>query len=132
MLYKKKWPLFIFLMPGLLFLLIFLYIPFVENIKNSFYDMSSVVRMPGQEWEFIGFYFVILLTGLAVTGALKVFDLPWVLSPNGAPQGLTHFLGAYMYQTAYGLNNYDYVSTQALLIVVLGVVVSKGVGWMQH
>lgn len=132
MLYKKKWPLFIFLVPGLLFLLIFLYIPFVENIKNSFYDMSSVVRMPGQEWEFIGFYFVILLTGLAVTGALKVFDLPWVLSPNGAPQGLTHFLGAYMYQTAYGLNNYDYVSTQALLIVVLGVVVSKGVGWMQH
>ncbi len=132
MLYKKKWPLFIFLMPGLLFLLIFLYIPFVENIKNSFYDMSSVVRMPGQEWEFIGFYFVILLTGLAVTGALKVFDLPWVLSPNGAPQGLTHFLGTYMYQTAYGLNNYDYVSTQALLIVVLGVVVSKGVGWMQH
>ena len=33
-----------------------------------------------------------------------------------------------MYQTAYGLNNYDYASTQALLIVVLGVVVSKGVG----
>lgn len=34
-----------------------------------------------------------------------------------------------MYQTAYGLNNYDYASTQALLIVVLGVVVSKGVGF---
>ena len=67
---------------------------------------------------------------LAVTGALKVFDLPWVLAPNGAPQGLTHFLGTYMYQTAYGLNNYDYASTQALLIVVLGVVVSKGVGWL--
>ena len=284
MLYKKKWPLFLFLVPGLLFLLIFLYIPFVENIKNSFYDMASVVAMPGQElkfigfdnykrlltdpdvrsalvntlkmmvltvifevgiafvlavmvsqvkklqqlfrtvyffpvvisataigllfklfynynggmlnqilehfgqepvlwlgpdlafimiciptlWSYIGFYFVILLTGLAdipddiyeaasidgcskfkqvfyitlpslkpvfftsvtlaVTGALKVFDLPWVLAPNGAPQGLTHFLGTYMYQTAYGLNNYDYASTQALLIVVLGVVVSKGVG----
>lgn len=121
-------------------------------------------------WSYIGFYFVILLTGLsdisddiyeaasidgcgkfmqvfyitlpclkpvfftcvtlAVTGALKVFDLPWVLAPNGAPQGLTHFLGTYMYQTAYGLNNYDYASTQALLIVVLGVVVSKGVGWL--
>ena len=121
-------------------------------------------------WSYIGFYFVILLTGLsdipddiyeaasidgcskfkqvfyitlpslkpvfftsvtlAVTGALKVFDLPWVLAPNGAPQGLTHFLGTYMYQTAYGLNNYDYASTQALLIVVLGVVVSKGVGML--
>ncbi len=286
MLYKKKWPLIFFLVPGLLFLLVFLYIPFVENIKNSFYDMASVVKMPGQDfdfigldnykrlftdadirmafintvkmmvltvifevgiafvlavmvsqikklqqffrtvyffpvvisataigllfklfynynggmlnqileyfgkepvlwlspetafimiciptlWSYIGFYFVILLTGLsdipeeiyeaasidgcgkfmqvfyitlpslkpvfftsvtlAVTGALKVFDLPWVLAPNGAPQGVTHFLGTYMYQTAYGLNNYDYASTQALLIVVLGVLVSKGVGWL--
>jgi len=284
MLYKKKWPVLLFLVPGLMFLLVFLYIPFVENIKNSFFDMASVVKMPGQEfdfigldnykrlftdpdvrvaivntmkmmvltvifevgiafvlavmvsqvkklqqffrtvyffpvvisataigllfklfynynggmlnqileslgkepvlwlgpdtafamvciptlWSYIGFYFVILLTGLsdisddiyeaasidgcgrfkqvfyitlpclkpvfftsvtlAVTGALKVFDLPWVLAPNGAPQGLTHFLGTYMYQTAYGLNNYDYASTQALLIVVLGVLVSKGVG----
>ena len=121
-------------------------------------------------WSYIGFYFIILLTGLsdisddiyeaasidgcsrfkqvfyitlpclkpvfftcvtlAVTGALKVFDLPWVLAPNGAPQGVTHFLGTYMYQTAYGLNNYDYASTQALLIVVLGVLVSKGVGFL--
>ena len=55
MLYKKKWPLFLFLVPGLLFLLIFLYIPFVENIKNSFYDMASVVKMPGQDFKFIGF-----------------------------------------------------------------------------
>ena len=284
MLYRKKWPAIFFLVPGLLFLLVFLYIPFVENIKNSFFDMASVVRMQGQEfdfiglenykklftdpdvgiamkntmkmmvltvifevgiafvlavmvsqvkklqqffrtvyffpvvisataigllfklfynynggmfnqilerlgkepvlwlgpdtaftmiaiptlWSYIGFYFVILLTGLsdisddiyeaasidgcskfmqvfyitlpclkpvfftcvtlAVTGALKVFDLPWVLAPNGAPQGLTHFLGTYRYQTAYGLNNYDYASTQALLIVVLGVVISRGVG----
>lgn len=54
MLYKKKLPLFLFLVPGLLFLLVFLYIPFVENIKNSFYEMASVVKMPGQEFEFIG------------------------------------------------------------------------------
>lgn len=254
MLYKKKWPLVVFLVPGLLFMLVFLYIPFVQNIKNSFYDMTAIIEMPGTEWKFIGFenykklftdpdvrtalinslkmmvltvifevgiafvlavmvsqikklqqlfrtvyffpvvisataigllfklfynynggmlnqilesigakpvnwlspslafimvciptlwsyigfYFVILLTGLsdipddiyeaasidgcsrfkqvfyitlpmmkpvfftsvtlAVTGALKVFDLPWVMVPNGAPQGLTHFLGTYMYQ----------------------------------
>ena len=54
MLYKKKWPLFLFLVPGLLFLLVFLYIPFVENIRNSFFDMASVVKMPGQEFDFIG------------------------------------------------------------------------------
>ncbi|NMA65066.1 MAG: sugar ABC transporter permease, partial [Clostridiaceae bacterium] len=88
-------------------------------------------------WQYVGFYFVILLTGLngipqdifeyalldgvtgikktlyislpliwdvvkvclilAITGSLKVFDLPWVVAPNGAPKGLTHFLGTYMY-----------------------------------
>lgn len=41
MLYKKKWPLVVFLVPGLLFMLVFLYIPFVQNIKNSFYDMTA-------------------------------------------------------------------------------------------
>jgi len=281
MLYKKKSPLIIFMIPGLLFLLIFMYIPFFENIRNSFYDMTSIVRMPGSEWKYlgienykklftdkdlmvaimnsfkmmfltvlfevgigfvlavmvmnikkgqqifrtvfffpivisataigllfklfynynggmlnqilagfgvepvnwlkpelafimvsiptlwsyVGFYFVILLTGLsdisddiyeaaeidgcskfaqvgyitiplmksviatcitlAVTGALKIFDLPWVIVPNGAPQGLTHFLGTYMYQVTFGMNNYDYGSVLAIIIVVMGVLVSK-------
>ena len=53
MLYKKKWPLVVFLVPGLLFMLIFLYIPFVQNIKNSFYDMTAIIEMPGTEWKFI-------------------------------------------------------------------------------
>ena len=44
MLYKKKWPLVVFLVPGLLFMLVFLYIPFVQNIKNSFYDMTQSSR----------------------------------------------------------------------------------------
>ncbi len=281
MLYKRRWPLLIFLVPGLLFMFIFLYVPFIENIKNSFYDMTAIVEMPGTKWKFIGlrnyrklitdpdvgtalfnslkmmvltilfevgiafilavlvsqvkklqqlfrtlyffpvvisatalgllfklfynynggmlnqileyfgkepvnwlstelaftmiciptlwsyigFYFVILLTGLsdisddlyeaaaidgcnrfkqvfyitlpmmkpvfftsvtlAVTGALKVFDLPWVMVPNGAPQGVTHFLGTYMYQTTFSLSNFDYGSTLAILIVVLGIVVSR-------
>ena len=285
MLYKKKWPLWVFLVPGLLFMLIFLYIPFIDNIKNSFYDMTSIVKMPGTTWKFIGFdnykklftdpdvrtallnsvkmmvltvvfevgiafilavmvsqikklqhvfrtvyffpvvisataigllfklfynynggmlnqileqlgkdpvnwlspslafvmvciptiwsyigfYFVILLTGLsdipddiyeaasidgcnkfkqvfyitlpmmkpvfitsvtlAVTGALKVFDLPWVMVPNGAPQGVTHFLGTYMYQVTFGMSNFDYGSTLAILIVLLGIVVSQVIGF---
>ena len=49
MLYKKKWPLVVFLVPGLLFMLVFLYIPFVENIGNSFYDMTSIIQMPGKD-----------------------------------------------------------------------------------
>ncbi|MEG1292247.1 MAG: sugar ABC transporter permease [Lachnospiraceae bacterium] len=120
-------------------------------------------------WSYIGFYFVILLTGLsdisddiyeaadidgcskikqvfyitlpmvkpvlatcvtlAITGALKVFDLPWVLAENGAPQGLTHFLGTYMYQKTFNMGDYDYGATLSLFIVVLGVIVSWVVGF---
>lgn len=281
MLYKKKWPLFIFLVPGLIMMGIFLYYPFIKNLTNSVYQMSQVVRLPGTEWKYIGlenyktlltdpyirialknsffmmgltlvfevglalvfailvsaikrgqhifrtlyffpvvisasalgllfklfytydggmlnqilayldkapvnwlskglafvmisiptlwsyvgFYFVIILTGicdisddvyeaaaidgctkfkavfhitlpllrgvlctcatLAVTGALKVFDLPWMLAEKGAPNGATHFLGTYMYQTAFGKGNWDYGSTIALFIVLVGVVVAR-------
>jgi raffinose/stachyose/melibiose transport system permease protein len=116
-------------------------------------------------WSYVGFYFVILLTGisaipdelyeaaaidgcprwkqvfyitipmlrgvmctcitLAVTGALKVFDLPWVIVPKGAPQGVTHFLGTYMYEQTFTISNVDYGSTIAFLIVIMGVIVSK-------
>ena len=287
MLYKKKWPLWVFLVPGLLFMLIFLYIPFIENIKNSLYNMPSIVHMPGAPdfkfigldnykklftdpdvrtsiinsvkmmaltvifevgiafilavmvsqikkfqqvfrtvyffpvvisataigllfklfynynggmlnqilaqfgkdpvnwlkpglafvmiciptiWSYIGFYFVILLTGLsdisddiyeaasidgcskfkqvfyitlpmmkpvfvtcvtlAVTGALKVFDLPWVIVPNGAPQGTTHFLGTYMYQKTFVMHDWDYGATLSIVIVVLGVVVSQVIAFI--
>ncbi len=280
MLYKKKLPLLIFLLPGLLLMFIFLYEPFLENIMNSFYDMRSVVKMPGKDfpfigfdnykvlfsdpkvkiaivnslkmmglviifqvgigfvlavlvnqikrgqqvfrtifffpivisataigllfklfynynggmlnqillafgkepvnwlgvktafamisiptlWSYVGFYFVIMLTGLsaisediyeaaaidgcskfkqvfsitipmlrgvlctcitlAVTGALKVFDLPWVIAPKGAPQGTTNFLGTYMYEQTFAIGNIDYGSTLAFLIVILGVGIS--------
>ena len=115
-------------------------------------------------WSYVGFYFVILLTGingisddiyeaakidgctkakqvfyitipllrgvictcitLGVTGALKVFDLPWAIVPKGAPQGVTHFLGTYMYEQTFTIGNIDYGSTIALLIVVFGVAAS--------
>jgi len=280
MLYKKKWPLAVFLLPGLIMMLVFLFIPFVDNIRFSLYDMTSVVQMPGQKfkfiglenyknlfkdpkiriavlnslkmmgltvvfqigtalllaimvdavkrgqhffrivyffpivisataiglifklfynytggmlnqlrtlmgmepvnwlapniafimisipilWNYVGFYFVILLTGingisdemyeaaaidgcskfkqvfyitlpllrgvictcitLGVTGAIKVFDLAWAIVPKGAPQGLTHFLGTYMYEQTFTISNYDYGSTIAFLIVIFGVTAS--------
>ncbi len=281
MLYKKKSPLLVFLIPGFTLMLVFLYEPFLENVINSFYDMSTFVKMPGQEWKFlgldnfrklfsdpkigiaiknslkmmgltiifqtgigfvlavlvsnlrrgqqffrtvyffpivisataiglifklfynynggmlnqllkamdkepvnwlapgiafimvsiptlwsyVGFYFVIMLTGLgdipddlyeaasidgcskfkqvfyitipllrsvictcvtlAVTGALKVFDLPWVIVPKGAPQGVTHFLGTYMYEQTFTISNIDYGSAIALLIVVFGLAAAR-------
>lgn len=281
MLYKNKSYLPIFILPGFLLMILFLYEPFVENIYSSLFDMSSFVKIPGQSYQFIGlenyrklfqdshirialintfkmivltlvfqvglafilailvnnlrygqnffrivylfpivisataiglifkifynyntgmlnqilssmgrepinwlspslafvmisiptlwshigFYFILLLTGLngisedlydaakvdgctgfkqifyiiipmirgvlnsciilGIAGALKVFDLPWVIAPKGAPRGLTHFLGTFMYEQTFAIGNIDYGSAIGLLIVILGVLLSS-------
>lgn len=281
MIYKKKKPLLLFLVPAFVFLTIFLYYPFVQNIINSFSDISGlgsaskglneplfqnyirlftdpvmgtsllntlflmlttivfqvgialvlailidnikrgtqffrtvyffpivisatalgllfnliflynggmlnqILAMFGQTeltdwkdtthalftmflpvmWQYVGFYFVIIVTGLnnispdiyeaveidgaspfqrvryitlpllhnvlctcltlAITGALKVFDLPWTMFPNGLPEGKTWLTGTYMYFQTYVASDVDYGSTIALIIVVLGVVISQ-------
>lgn len=116
-------------------------------------------------WQYIGFYFVILVTGLntipeeiyeaavvdgatkvqqviyisiplirnvvctciilAVTGALKVFDLPWIMFPKGMPINTTWLTGTYMYYQTFNANNVDYGSAIAVVIVVLGILLSK-------
>ena len=115
--------------------------------------------------QYVGFYFVILVTGLnnisdelyeaatidgatalqrvryisvpmlhnvictcsvlAVTGALKVFDLPWVMFPKGMPLKTTFLTGTYMYYQTMETKNVDYGAALAVLIVVLGVVLAK-------
>ena len=116
-------------------------------------------------WQYVGFYFVILVTGLnnispelyeaasldgcaglnraryitlpllrnvlctclvlAITGALKVFDLPWVMFGAGMPQEQGWLTGTYMYDQTFNRGNVDYGSAIAMLIVVLGVVLSN-------
>ncbi len=116
-------------------------------------------------WQYVGFYFVILVTGLnnipldlyeaaaldgctglkrvryitlpmlrnvlctclvlAITGALKVFDLPWVMFGAGMPQNQGWLTGTYMYDQTFNRGNVDYGSTIAIFIVVLGVVLSN-------
>lgn len=62
---------------------------------------------------------------LAVTGALKVFDLPWVMFPKGMPFGQTWLTGTYMYYQTFNASNVDYSSAIAVIIVMMGVVLSK-------
>lgn len=116
-------------------------------------------------WQYVGFYFVILITGLnnisadlyevasidgasrwqriryitlpllhnvictcvvlAVTGALKVFDLPWIMFPKGMPLNTTWLTGTYMYYHACETRNTDYGCAIAVMIVILGVVASR-------
>ena len=61
---------------------------------------------------------------LAITGSLKVFDLPWVMFGAGMPENQGWLTGTYMYDQTFNKMNVDYGSTIAVLIVVLGVLMS--------
>lgn len=161
---------------GLMFNLIFLYDKGMVNQllemlgKGSLTDWKDsahalMIMLLPVMWQYVGFYFVILVTGLnnisedlyevasidgatrwqriryitlpmirnvictcvilAVTGALKVFDLPWVMFPKGMPLGKTWLTGTYMYYQAFNTKNVDYSSAIAVVIVILGIVTSK-------
>ncbi|WMC91862.1 carbohydrate ABC transporter permease [Kineothrix sp. MB12-C1] len=161
---------------GLLFNLIFLY---DKGMLNQFLQILGVEKLIDFKdvrhamltmmipitWQYVGFYFIILTTGLrnistelyeaalidgadklqrvryislpllhnvictccvlAVTGALKVFDLPWVMFPKGMPGNSTWLTGTYMYYHAFESHNVDYSSTLSVLIVLLGVLAAK-------
>ena len=166
---------------GLMFNLIFLYDKGMINQilealgKQNLTDWKAegialVTMMLPVMWQYVGFYFVILVTGLnnisdelyeaaridgatrlqivryisvpllhnvictcsvlAVTGALKVFDLPWVMFPKGMPLKTTFLTGTYMYYQTMETKNVDYGAALAVLIVVLGVILSKVVNWI--
>jgi len=61
-------------------MVVFLYEPFIENIINSFYDMTSFVKVPGQYWKFIGFenfnkMFNDPKIGIAIMNSFKMMGL---------------------------------------------------------
>ena len=166
---------------GLMFNLVFLYDKGMVNQllehlgKQNLTDWKAegialFTMMLPVMWQYVGFYFVILVTGLnnisdelyeaaridgttklqsvryisipllhnvictcsvlAVTGALKVFDLPWVMFPKGMPLKTTFLTGTYMYYETMEAKNVDYGAALAVLIVVLGIVLSKVVNWI--
>lgn len=161
---------------GLLFNLIFLYDKGMLNQileklgKVGLTDWKSegialITMMIPVVWQYVGFYFVILVTGLnnideelyeaatidgatgfqkiqfislplirnvictccvlGVTGALKVFDLPWTMFPKGMPVKTTFLTGTYMYYQTMEVKDVDYGSAIAVFIVILGIVLSQ-------
>lgn len=61
---------------------------------------------------------------LAITGTLKVFDLPHIISPNGYPSGKLHVLGTYMYEKAFSSNQLGVAASFAVIMVIAGVLFS--------
>lgn len=60
---------------------------------------------------------------LAITGTLKVFDMVLVIT-NGGPLNASQILGLYMYQKTFIDDAFGYGAAIAVLIVVIGLVVS--------
>lgn len=161
---------------GLMFNLLFLYDKGMINQLLEKLGYTGLIDWKGSAlalttmmvpvmWQYVGFYFVIITTGinnisdelyeaadidgatklqkvrfitlpllhnvictcvvLAVTGALKVFDLPWTMFPKGMPLKSTFLTGTYMYYQTMEVKNVDYGSALAVMIVVLGIVLSK-------
>lgn len=136
-----------------------------ENIDWKSESFFMIPLMAPVMWQYVGFYFVILVTGLnnissdiyeaasidgasglqriryitlpllhntlctcltlAITGALKVFDLPWVILGRGIPMDRSWLTGTYMYNMTFQIGDVDYASTISIVIVVLGVVISQ-------
>lgn len=131
---------------------------------DSWFGSLVYVMLP-VIWQYIGFYFVIFLTGLAgipddiieaarmdgangvrlqvriimpmlwnvfrtcmvlaITGALKVFDLPHVIARGGAPSGTTFFMGTFNY-SLYSVNyRMGECAVYSVIIVITGIVVSQ-------
>lgn len=161
---------------GLLFNLIFLYDGGMINNLLLTLGRENIVDWKDEThylftmsvpviWQYVGFYFVIILTGLksipsevyeaaeidganewgkiryvkmpllqntlstclvlAITGALKIFDLPYTMFPQGMPMDKSWLMGTYMYHQTFLMTDVDYGSTIAVIIVVIGVLLSR-------
>ncbi len=102
----------------------------LNNISDDLYEVASIDG--ATRWQRIRYITLPLLHNvlctcvvLAVTGALKAFDLPWIMFPKGMPLNSTWLTSTYMYYHAVETRNTDYGCAIAVLIVVLGVVSAK-------
>lgn len=158
---------------GLLFRLLYNYNSGLLNSILEYFSYEPVLWLDAGKallmvmiptiWQYVGFYFVIILTALtkipdhlyevaylegaspfqriikitlplifqdirvclilAITGVLKVFDMVWMIT-QGGPFDSSQVLGTYMYSTVFERRLFGYGSTIAILIIVLGIVVT--------
>lgn len=111
----------------------FYFVIIITGLNNISQDLFEAAALDGADgWKKTRYITLPMLRNvlcsclvLAVTGSLKVFDLPWVMFGAGMPENMGWLTGAYMYDQTFNKMNVDYGSTIAVLIVVLGVVLSK-------
>lgn len=111
----------------------FYFVIIVTGLNNISQELYEVAAIDGaSRWQRVRYITLPLLHNvictcvvLGVTGALKVFDLPWIMFPKGMPANTTWLTGTYMYYHASETRNTDYGCALAVLIVALGVAVAR-------
>lgn len=64
---------------------------------------------------------------LAIIGALKIFDVPWLVTLGG-PNFATEFLGTYIYRESIPLANVGYASALSVMLLVIALSLAIPVG----
>jgi len=102
----------------------------LNNISHDIYEAAGIDGAGG--WRRVRYITLPLLHNvlctclvLAITGALRVFDLPFVMLSNGMPMDKSWLTSTYMYHQTFQRGDVDYGSAIAVLIVVLGVVLAQ-------
>lgn len=129
----KSRALFTMLLPVMWQYVGFYFVIIVTGLNNISDDLYEVASIDGAtRWQRIRYITLPLLHNvlctcvvLAVTGALKAFDLPWVMFPKGMPLNSTWLTSTYMYYHAVESRNTDYGCAIAVLIVLLGIVSAR-------
>jgi raffinose/stachyose/melibiose transport system permease protein len=106
---------------------------FYAGLKMLPRDVLEASELDGaSKWQQLRFVTVPMLqetfgicTVLAITGVFKIFELVYVLT-GGGPVHLSDVLVSYMYYVTFTLQNYGYGMTLAVIVFLLGAIVSLG------
>lgn len=104
-----------------------IYLAALQSIPSDIYEAASIDGANGwQKFTRItlpNIYKIIELNlFLTVTGALEVFDLPFVLT-NGGPAGASETFVMKIIETAFQFNNYGLASAMSVVLLVFVVLV---------
>lgn len=99
-----------------------------KQIADSLYEAARIDGVGfWQEFWYITLpqlkYTVVTSTVLMLTGSLTYFDLVYILT-DGGPNGETNVLAVNMYNTAFNKSMMGYGSVFAVVIAILGIVLS--------
>ncbi|WP_139995820.1 carbohydrate ABC transporter permease [Paenibacillus paridis] len=104
-----------------------IYLAALQSIPNDIYEAASIDGANGWQ-KFIritlpNIYKIIELNlFLTVTGALEVFDLPYILT-KGGPAGSSETFVMKIVETAFQFNNYGLASAMSVVLLVFVVIV---------